>query len=124
MPEDCDQFHYEAELVQVQYLDGLIEWLERENQTSSSTLHGAVDTARIAGAGHSRGAKLACLHFAGAIRQLTCDLGIDKLLSCVESGCPTPDWHTSAAQFTALIAPKCSISLYCGVSKCFGMQGT
>ena len=67
MHEDCDQFYYEAELVQVRYLDGLIKWLERENQTSSSTLHGTVDTARIASAGHSRGAKLACLHFAGAI---------------------------------------------------------
>ena len=97
-------FHFEAELVQVRYLDGLIEWLGKENQTSSSTLHGAVDTSRIAGAGHSRGAKLACLHFAGATRQLTYDSGLDKLLSCTESGCPTLDWHTSAAQFTALIA--------------------
>ena len=59
-------YHCEAELVQVRYLDGLIEWLENENQKSSSTLHGAVDTDRIASAGHSRGAKLACLHFAGA----------------------------------------------------------
>ncbi|CAK0760866.1 hypothetical protein CVIRNUC_002807 [Coccomyxa viridis] len=53
---------------EARYLDGLIEWLEKENQTSSSTLHGAVDTARIASAGHSRGAKLACLHFAGNSR--------------------------------------------------------
>ena len=68
-------FYCEAELVQARYLDGLIEWLEKENQSSSSTLHGAVDTDRIASAGHSRGAKLACLHFAGAISQLTYDLG-------------------------------------------------
>ena len=58
--------HSEAQLAQARYLHGLIEWLENENQKSSSTLYGAVDTDRIASAGHSRGAKLACLHFAGA----------------------------------------------------------
>ena len=60
-------FYTEAELMQVRYLDGLIKWLEKENQKSGSPLHAAVDTGRIASAGHSRGAKLACLHFAGAI---------------------------------------------------------
>ena len=50
--------------MQMQYMDGLLDWLAQENADSQSALHGMVDMDRIATAGHSRGAKLACLQFA------------------------------------------------------------
>ena len=57
---------------QVQYLEPLLEWLAHENASEDSRLHGMVDLDRIGVAGHSRGAKLAALHFAGAHRDQQC----------------------------------------------------
>ena len=52
--------------MQVRYLDGILEWLDQQNRDDASALHSIVDLTRIGTAGHSRGAKLACLHFAGS----------------------------------------------------------
>ena len=57
-------------LMQVRYLDGLIGWLDEQNRNAISALHGIVDMDRLATAGHSRGAKLACLQFAGSLSAL------------------------------------------------------
>ncbi len=61
-------FHH----LQIQYIDGLLDWLAQENADSQSTLHGMADMDRIATAGHSRGAKLACLQFASKHHSLLC----------------------------------------------------
>ena len=52
---------------QVRYLDGLLEWLDQQDRDVGSPLCGNVDMTRIGAAGHSRGAKLACLQFAGSL---------------------------------------------------------
>ena len=57
-------------LTQVRYLDGILEWLDQQNTDEASALHGIVDMTRIGTAGHSRGAKLACLQFAGGLLRL------------------------------------------------------
>ncbi|KAK9909925.1 hypothetical protein WJX75_009568 [Coccomyxa subellipsoidea] len=49
---------------EVNFLDGILSWLADENQSKDSQLYGLLDFDRVAVAGHSRGAKLACLHFA------------------------------------------------------------
>ena len=58
-------------LMQVRYLDGILEWLDQQNTHEGSALHGVVDMTRIGTAGHSRGAKLACLQFAGSFFSLS-----------------------------------------------------
>jgi hypothetical protein len=52
----------------VNFLDGILSWLADENQSKDSQLYGLLDFDRVAVAGHSRGAKLACLHFASKSR--------------------------------------------------------
>ena len=54
-------------LTQVRYLEGILEWLDLQNADEASALHGSMDMTRIGTAGHSRGAKLACLQFAGTL---------------------------------------------------------
>lgn len=49
----------------MQFLDSLLTWLREQNQSEDSRLHGLLDLERIAVAGHSRGAKLAALQYAG-----------------------------------------------------------
>ena len=53
-------------LPQMQCLEPLLAWLAEQNELTGSELHGCVALDRLGVAGHSRGAKLAALHFAGA----------------------------------------------------------
>ena len=53
---------------QMQCLEPLLAWLAEQNASAESPLHGRVALDRLGVAGHSRGAKLAALHFAGARR--------------------------------------------------------
>lgn len=68
-PGDSSKLHEKLPL-QVRYLDGILEWLDQQNTHEGSALHGVVDMTRIGTAGHSRGAKLACLHLAGSFSYL------------------------------------------------------
>ena len=49
---------------QVAFLDALLEKLQGDTRDKSSPLYHQLDLARLAVAGHSRGGKLAALHFA------------------------------------------------------------
>ncbi|CAL8467607.1 g7145 [Coccomyxa elongata] len=49
---------------EVEFLDGILSWLADQNSSEGSRLFGLLNFDRIGVAGHSRGAKLACLHFA------------------------------------------------------------
>jgi len=52
--------------VQMGCLDQVLDnWLVEKIQDPSSELHGKIDTGKMVIAGHSRGAKLAALHYAG-----------------------------------------------------------
>lgn len=51
---------------QVAFLDGLLEKLQGDTRDESSPLYHQLDLARLGVAGHSRGGKLAALHFARA----------------------------------------------------------
>jgi predicted dienelactone hydrolase len=52
--------------MQLKYLGALLDWLARQNEASEGgRLSGLLDLGRVGVAGHSRGAKLAALHFAG-----------------------------------------------------------
>ena len=50
----------------MQCLEPLLAWLAEQNAAAGSQLHGRIALDRLGVAGHSRGAKLAALHFAGA----------------------------------------------------------
>ena len=54
-----------AACVQLKYLGALVDWLARQDDTEGGRLSGLLDLGHIGVAGHSRGAKLAALHFAG-----------------------------------------------------------
>lgn len=51
--------------VQVGFLPHFLSLVEAHVADPSSTLHGQIDLHNLAAAGHSRGAKIAALHFAG-----------------------------------------------------------
>ena len=51
---------------QLTFLAPLLEWLEEQNATTGGFAGGMLDLDRLAVAGHSRGGKLATLHFASA----------------------------------------------------------
>jgi predicted dienelactone hydrolase len=67
MASDTLKAHVRVSMIacQVEYLDGLLGWLAERNGSVDSKLQGLLDLERIGVAGHSRGAKLAALHFAG-----------------------------------------------------------
>ena len=75
--------------MQVRYLDGLLEWLDQQDRDEGSPLHGIVDMTRIGTAGHSRGAKLACLQFAGCLLSLE-HSALSKLHVCLLNFPSTP----------------------------------
>lgn len=55
--------------VEMGCLDQVLDnWLVEKIQDPSSELHGKIDTGKMVIAGHSRGAKLAALHYAGSSR--------------------------------------------------------
>ena len=53
-------------LPQLQFFPVLLDWLERHNGAAAGFLAGQMDLSRLGVAGHSRGGKLAALHFASA----------------------------------------------------------
>ena len=50
--------------LQVQFLPRILEWLKEVNELPGTPAHGKLDASRVAVAGHSRGGKIAALHFA------------------------------------------------------------
>lgn len=52
-------------LAQLQYFDPIMAWLREQHEAPTGFLHGALDLAKLAVAGHSRGGKLAGLLYAG-----------------------------------------------------------
>ena len=87
--------HARVHRPQMQCLEPLLAWLAEQSAAAGSPLHGRVALDRLGVAGHSRGAKLAALHFAGAPsapralcdtpqpapRQVSCILLHDKHIS-------------------------------------------
>ena len=57
-----------SSLLQLTFLSPLLDWLEEQNSTAGGFAEGLLDLTRLATAGHSRGGKLATLHFASALR--------------------------------------------------------
>ena len=51
--------------LQLGFLGAVLDWLAEEQASHKSALSGMLDLSCIGTAGHSRGAKLAALHFAG-----------------------------------------------------------
>ena len=51
--------------MQVGFLPHFLSLVEARVADPASTLHGQIDLHNLAAAGHSRGAKIAALHFAG-----------------------------------------------------------
>ena len=51
---------------QLTFLGPLLDWLAEQNSTAGGFAEGRLDLDRVAVAGHSRGGKLATLHFASA----------------------------------------------------------
>ncbi len=54
--------------MQLTYLQPLLDWLRTQGSAPASPLYGKPDVARLATMGHSRGGKLAALHYAGGRR--------------------------------------------------------
>ena len=52
--------------VQLEFLDPLMAWLAEQNVAPGGFAEGKLDLNRVGVAGHSRGGKLAALHFVGA----------------------------------------------------------
>ena len=53
--------------MQAQFLGPLLDWLAAQNNDSSSPAHGMLDLKSVAVAGHSRGGKIAALHYASGV---------------------------------------------------------
>ncbi len=51
---------------ELECLHCILVWLAAENERPGSCVYGKIDLASVGIAGHSRGGKLAALHFAGA----------------------------------------------------------
>ncbi|KAK9865848.1 hypothetical protein WJX84_006247 [Apatococcus fuscideae] len=50
---------------ELEYLDQILDWAQQQSLAGGSDLHGLLDLSRVGCVGHSRGGKLAALHFAG-----------------------------------------------------------
>ncbi|GIL77216.1 hypothetical protein Vretimale_3104 [Volvox reticuliferus] len=101
--------------VELGYLTPLLDWLRTQANTKTSRLYGLPDFTRLATMGHSRGGKLAALHYAGRTDIATAVLvdPIDNTIYTSES----PDYPSAAK---ALLAANRTAGLIGGgvISSC------
>mmetsp|Transcript_17881 Transcript_17881/g.53831 ORF Transcript_17881/g.53831 Transcript_17881/m.53831 type:complete len:582 (-) Transcript_17881:1836-3581(-) len=75
--------------VELQFFPVLLEWLGRHSAASAGFLAGQLDLDHLATAGHSRGGKLAALHFASRPEQVKALFMIDPVDSGPSVGYPS-----------------------------------
>ena len=71
--------------MQLEYLDQILDWAQQQSLAGGSDLHGLLDLSRVGCVGHSRGGKLAALHFAGNLQQAP---GHSLYMGLQIAGCP------------------------------------
>lgn len=102
------------------YLQPLLDWLRTQGSAPASPLYGKADVARLATMGHSRGGKLAALHYAGRP-----DVATAVLLDPIDGSDMTPhsvdypsavdalcDQNKTAAIIGAGITGRCNPTAY------------
>ncbi|GLI62369.1 hypothetical protein VaNZ11_004988 [Volvox africanus] len=96
-----------GERKEVQYLTPLLQWLEKDAPVQEPELAGKIDFSRKAVMGHSRGGKLASLHYANSTNNFTTAVLFDPV-DC--SFFAQRDMHPSAIAALAGVDAACDLN--------------
>ncbi|GIL58896.1 hypothetical protein Vafri_13709 [Volvox africanus] len=92
--------------VELGYLTPLLDWLKTQANTTTSRLYRLPNTTRLATMGHSRGGKLAALHYAGRT-----DVATAVLVDPIDNTNNTPEGPDYPSAAKALMAANRSAGL-------------